>query len=148
MTPEEVDEFLSAPRLAHFATTDQRGRPRVRPLWFLWRDGAFWFTTRLEVRGTGRDLSTSERVAVSVASEDRPYRAVVAYGRPEVVQRDRDLLLDISTRYGDGPGRRWTAMAMREPDRVVFRMEPTTLISWDYGKGDHAPGPRPPNRQG
>jgi nitroimidazol reductase NimA-like FMN-containing flavoprotein (pyridoxamine 5'-phosphate oxidase superfamily) len=146
MTPAEIDEFLSAPRLAHFATTDEGGRPRIRPLWFLWKDGAFWFTTRLEARRTGRDLSTSQRVAVSVASEDRPYRAVIAYGRPEVVKRDRELLLAISTRYGDAAGRRWTAVAMREPDRVAMRMEPARLITWDYGKGDHAPGPPPPRR--
>ena len=133
MSPQEVDRFLAVPRLAHFATTDERGRPRVRPLWYLWRDGAFWFTTRVETRRTGRDLSTSQWVAVSIASEDRPYRAVVAYGRPEIVERDRDTLLAISTRYGDAPGRRFTAEAMEQPDRVLLRMEPTTLTSWDYG---------------
>jgi len=133
MTPEEIDEFLAAPRLCHFATTDERGRPRVRPVWYLWRDGAFWFTTRLESRHTGRDLSTSEWVAMSVASEDRPYRTVIAHGRPEVAPKDREILLAISTRYGEGPGRRWTAIAMREPDRVVLRMEPSKLISRDYG---------------
>jgi PPOX class probable F420-dependent enzyme len=134
MTDEEIEAFLATPRLCHFATVDSRGRPRVRPLWFLWREGEFWFTTRREARHTGRDLETSPGVAVSIASEERPYRAVIAHGSPEVVDKDRDMLLAIATRYGDAPGRRWLAVAMKEPDRVLLRMRPSGLISWDYGK--------------
>ena len=134
MTNEELEVFLSTPRLCAFATVDERGRPRVRPLGLLWLDGEFWFTTRREARRTGRDLATSPSVAVSIASEDRPYRAVVAHGSPEVVDKDRDMLLAIATRYGDAPGRRWLAVAMEEPDRVLLRMRPSVLISWDYGK--------------
>jgi hypothetical protein len=71
-------------------------------------------------------------VALSVASEDRPYRAVLAQGRPEVVERDETLLLAISTRYGDADGRRWAARAMKEPDRILLRLVPDILLSWDY----------------
>jgi PPOX class probable F420-dependent enzyme len=132
MTREEIDEFLAPPRLCHFATVDADGSPRVRPLWYLWRDGEFLFTTRLEARHTGRDLRSSPRVAVSIASEDRPYRAVVAHGRPEVIEKTEQLLLALSTRYGEEEGRRWTAKAMTEPDRVLLRLVPETLLTWDY----------------
>jgi PPOX class probable F420-dependent enzyme len=132
MSREEIDEFLAAPRLCHFATVDDRGRPRVRPLWYLWRGGEFLFTTRTEARHTGRDLRAHPRAAVSIASEDRPYRAVIAHGQPEVVEKTEELLLAISTRYGDTEGRRWAAKAMTEPDRVLLRMAPETLLTWDY----------------
>ena len=85
MKPEEIDAFLGEPRLCHFATIDAKGRPRVRPLWYLWRDGAFWLTTRKEARHTGRDLESHPEVALSVASESRPYRA----GRPELWRQKR-----------------------------------------------------------
>jgi len=134
MKPEEIDAFLAEPRLCHFATVDGNGRPRVRPLWFLWRDGAFWLTTRKDVRHTGRDLKDHPDVALSVASEGRPYRAVVAHGRPEILAKSEDLLLAISTRYGAAPGKRWAAVARKEPDRVIMKLEPKPLISWDYGK--------------
>jgi PPOX class probable F420-dependent enzyme len=134
MSGEEIDAFLSGVRLCHFATIDDQGLPRIRPLWYLWRDGAFLLTTRREVRHTGRDLGEHPQIALSVASEDRPYRAVVAHGVPEILPKDRDLLLALSTRYGDEPGRRWTQIAMAEPDRVLMRLEPERLISWDYGK--------------
>jgi nitroimidazol reductase NimA-like FMN-containing flavoprotein (pyridoxamine 5'-phosphate oxidase superfamily) len=134
MTPEEIDGFLAEPHLCAFATVDEAGNARVRPLWYLWRDGEFWFTTRRESRHTGRDLETHPRVAVSVASEGRPYRAVVAHGSPRVVDPDLDMLLAISTRYGEAPGRRWTEIAIKEPDRVILRMRPDSLVSWDYGR--------------
>ena len=133
MTPEAIDAFLHEPRLCAFATVDEQGHPRVRPLWYLWRDGEFWFTTRSEVRHTGRDLRSHPRIAVSVASEDRPYRAVVAHGMPEVRDRDLDMLLAISTRYGEAAGRRWSESSMKEADRVLLRMKPDSLVSWDYG---------------
>jgi PPOX class probable F420-dependent enzyme len=133
MTPQEIDAFLAEPRLCHFATVDEGGNPRVRPLWYLWRDGAFLLTTRREARHTGRDLSANPHVALSVASESRPYRAVVAHGRPEIMEKDRKLLLALATRYGDEQGRRFTEEAMGQLDRVLMKLVPQTLVSWDYG---------------
>jgi len=138
MTPEEVERFLATPRLAHFATVSVGGRPRVRPVWFVWDGGAFWFTTRLEARWTGRDVTEGSPVTISIASEERPYRAVLAHGRARVWEEDRDAWLErISTRYGEREGRSWLRGALREPDRVVLRMVPDELIGWDYGKGDY-----------
>ena len=136
LTPDELDAFLTQPRLCHFATVDPKGLPRVRPLWYLWRDRAFWFTTRLKARHTGRDIVAGSPVTISIASEQRPYRAVVAHGSVQDVGKDRQLLLDISTRYGDREGRAWTAHAMEQVDRTVMTMVPTWLLSWDYGRGD------------
>src|SRR5207249_127070 len=123
-------------RLCAFATIDANGNPRVRPLWYLWRDGTFWFTTRLETRHTGRDLAGTGRVAVSVASDERPYRAVVAHGTIEVVGKDEGLLRAIATRYGTTEGKAWVREVLGEADRIVLRLDPETLISWNYGKGD------------
>lgn len=133
MTNEEVASFLDQPRMAHLATIDAGGEPRIRPVWYLWRDGALWMTTRVHVRHTGRDLETHPRVAVSIASDDRPYRAVVLHGTPEVHGKDEQLLLDVATRYGEREGRAFVAEAMAQDDRVVLKLVPDELISWDYG---------------
>jgi nitroimidazol reductase NimA-like FMN-containing flavoprotein (pyridoxamine 5'-phosphate oxidase superfamily) len=134
---EELKAFLDEIHLCHWATVDGRGDPWARPLWYLYADRAFWFTTRTEARRTGAD-AVGSRVAVSIASEERPYRAVVMQGTPEVLSEGRDEWLErIATRYGKGPGLRWLARALKEPDRVVMRMVPDRLITWDYSK----PGP-------
>jgi nitroimidazol reductase NimA-like FMN-containing flavoprotein (pyridoxamine 5'-phosphate oxidase superfamily) len=138
MRSQELKAFLEAIRLCHWATVDPDGLPRVRPLWYLYADQAFWFTTRIETRHTGRDVAAGSPVAVSIASEERPYRAVILHGTPEVWEADRETWLErIATRYGEAEGRRWLAGALKEPDRVVLRLVPDVMITWDYGKGDY-----------
>jgi PPOX class probable F420-dependent enzyme len=132
MTSEEIDAFLAEARLAHFATVDAEGRPRIRPIWYLWREGALWGTTRLH-RHTGRDLRSNTWVAVSIASEERPYRAVILHGRPKILDKDRDLLAAVATRYGEREGLEFVDEAMAQTDRVLFKLVPEELVSWDYG---------------
>jgi nitroimidazol reductase NimA-like FMN-containing flavoprotein (pyridoxamine 5'-phosphate oxidase superfamily) len=121
---------LAEVQLAHLATVDSRGLPRVRPVWFLWESRVFWFTTRIRQRHT--DWAQGGEVSVSIASDDQPYRAVIARGRPEIVGRDEGLLSAVSSRYLGERGKQWTTEALRQSDRVVFRLEPASLISWDY----------------
>jgi PPOX class probable F420-dependent enzyme len=136
--PAELRAFLEEVRVCHWATVGPDGRPRVRPLWYLYRERAFWFTTRLEVRRTGADVTAGSSVAVSIATDQRPYRAVVAWGTPEVWTEDREAWLErIATRYGAAEGRRWLARALQEPDRVVLRLVPDRVLAWHYGKGDY-----------
>jgi PPOX class probable F420-dependent enzyme len=138
LVDEELAAFLQEAHLAHFATTGPDGMPRVRPVWFCHADGALWFTTRLKARRTGADLADGSLVAVSIASEDRPYRAVIAYGRPEVWEQDTEAWLErIATRYGASEGRRWLAGALKESDRVVLRLVPDKVVAWHYGTGDY-----------
>jgi PPOX class probable F420-dependent enzyme len=140
--PEELRAFLADVRLCHWATVGPDGRPRVRPLWYLHEDGALWFTTRMEARRTGADVAAGSTVSVSIASEDRPYRAVLASGTPEVWAEDREAWLErIATRYGRPEGLRWLARALKEPDRVVLRLIPDRVIAWHYGKGDYSRDP-------
>ena len=135
---KELEAFLDESHLAHFATIGSDGRPRVRPLWFCFAEGALWFTTRLEARRTGADVVAGSSVAVSIASEERPYRAALVYGTPEVWEVDRERWLErIATRYGEAEGKRWLAGALKEPDRVVVRLLPDHVVAWHYGTGDY-----------
>jgi general stress protein 26 len=135
---DRLKAFLEEIRLCHWATVGNDGRPRVRPLWYLYAERAFWFTTRMEARRTGADVAAGSPVAVSIAGEERPYRAALLYGTPAVWEQDREAWLErIATRYGTGEGRRWLAGALNEPDRVVLRLVPDQVLAWDYGTGDY-----------
>jgi PPOX class probable F420-dependent enzyme len=138
LSGDDLKAFLEEVRLAHWATVGPDGAPRVRPLWWVYEDGSFWFTTRLESRRTGADVAGGSQVAVSIADDGRPYRAVVVHGRPEVWTKDRERWLErIATRYGEEEGRRWLAGALKEPDRVVLRLIPEKVLAWHYGRGDY-----------
>ena len=80
MSRRALDEFLEAPRIAHFATIGPGGVPWVRPVWYVWENDALFFTTRLRVRRTGADIAAGSAAGVSIASDGHPYQAVLARG--------------------------------------------------------------------
>lgn len=44
MKPHDVEEFLQQPHVAVLASLRRDGRPYTVPVWWLWKDGAFWLT--------------------------------------------------------------------------------------------------------
>lgn len=62
------------PTSLHLATNGPDGNPRVRPIWFCYANGAFWFTTRLEARPPGADVANGaaepSRSAIALHGDD------------------------------------------------------------------------------
>ena len=136
LSKNELEKFLQEPRLAHLATTSRQGKPRVSPIWYVYQDGVFYFTTRLG-RVKGRNIQRNPSVALSIATDERPYRSVCAFGKAEILREGRDKWLErISFRYGREDGQSWLAQAVKQPDRVVMMLKPKRVLSWDYGRGD------------
>jgi PPOX class probable F420-dependent enzyme len=134
----ELKAFLVEPRLAHLATTSRLARPRVNPIWYAYEDGVFYFTTRLG-RLKGQHIQSNPWVAISIASDERPYRAVCAFGKATIVDKDRDKWLErVSFRYGKTEGKRWLVQAVKQNDRVVLKLKPLRILSWHYGRDDSA----------
>lgn len=122
--------------MAHLATASENGGPRVSPIWYVYKEGCFYFTTRVG-RVKGNHIKRNPRVALSIATDERPYRAVCAFGKAQLIQEERDKWLErISTRYGEREGREWLTEAVRQEGRVVFKLQPDRIMSWDYGRGD------------
>jgi PPOX class probable F420-dependent enzyme len=136
LTKSELLTFLSEPRMAHLATATLSGIPRVNPIWFVYDEGCFYFSTRMG-RVKGHHMQQNPSVALSIATDERPYRAVCAFGKPEIVPKDRDKWLEkISTRYGEEEAKSWVSEAAKQPDRVVIKLQPDRLLSWNYERDD------------
>jgi hypothetical protein len=58
---QEVQEFLDLPLTAHLATVG----PSVRPVWFLWEEGAFWVISGPWSRAP-EEIRESARVMLSI----------------------------------------------------------------------------------
>ena len=104
VTVPSVAEFLEQPLVAHVATA----APTLRPVWFLWEDGAFWWitgsysklpellrrdpTVRLVVdtcdlaSGNVFQLNAAGKATVEPKDNDRIYRKLCRYLGPD---RDR-----------------------------------------------------------
>lgn len=136
LSRSELKAFLDESRLAHLATSSRNGKPRVSPIWYVYEDEVFYFTTRLG-RLKGKHIQKDPAAALSIATDERPYRAVCTFGKVEIVKDNRDKWLErISFRYGKDEGKSWLAHAIRQPDRVVMMLKPQRVLSWHYGRGD------------
>ncbi len=122
--------------MAHLATVSKKGKPRVNPIWYTYQNGIFYFTTRIG-RLKGQHMKSNPAVALSIATDIRPYVAVCVFGNAQVLKDNRDdWLKKISFRYGEEEGNEWLVEAVKQPDRVVMMLKPERVLSWDYGRGD------------
>jgi nitroimidazol reductase NimA-like FMN-containing flavoprotein (pyridoxamine 5'-phosphate oxidase superfamily) len=127
---------MAQPLIAHIAVI-RNGKPHVTPIWIHYEHGTFYFTTRLG-RVKGRAIQKMSTVAISVATNDRPYKAVIVEGKAENVEAGKWKVLEkIATKYGRAEGLRWLEHSKKEADRVAMMVRPASVLTWDYGKGDY-----------
>ncbi|MEY9938395.1 pyridoxamine 5'-phosphate oxidase family protein [Streptacidiphilus sp. MAP5-3] len=145
MTPPsfDVDEFLAQPLTARIATNG----PTVRPVWYLWEDGAFWVLTGPWAR-LMRRVERDPAVALVVDECDLAtglVRQVIARGRAELAPFDVPRGRRKLTRYLGADESRWDARfraylhddaASRGTTWLCLR--PTALVANDltYETGD------------
>lgn len=99
-------EFLALPLVARVAANGPTG-PTVRPVWFLYEDGRFWWLTGSSYSRLGEWLERDDRVSLVVDRCDLAtgeVLAVTATGRAAVEPLDVDRATRKLTKYL-GPGR-------------------------------------------
>ena len=85
MTAAERDAFLDQTGvLMRIAVVRGNGSPLVTPIWFLYEDGAVYFTPRAESEWF-RCLRRDPRVALCIDEQPLPYRKVLLEGNAELV---------------------------------------------------------------
>ncbi|MEW2727067.1 MULTISPECIES: pyridoxamine 5'-phosphate oxidase family protein [Streptomyces] len=122
MPPPDVHDFLARPLVARVATAG----PTVRPVWFLWEEGAFWWLTGAYAR-LGRRLAEDPAVALVVDSCDLATGQVLSVtcrGAAEVVPLDRARAVRKLTRYL-GPEETWPVRFSASPADPAAR-----LVRW------------------
>lgn len=85
-------QFLALPLVARVAAIGPRG-PTVRPVWFLYEEGALWWLTAASYSRLGEWLAVDPRVAVTIDSCDLVTGEVLAVsvtGRANVVAFDAE----------------------------------------------------------
>lgn len=114
---------LTSSRNYWLATAGAGGRPHVAPVWGVWYDNTFYFSTDPNSR-KGRDISDEPETVVHLESGDD---VVILEGRTERLL-DRETIAQMSALYAvkyDG--------IKPEPDNPahgVYRLRPHTIFAW------------------
>ena len=119
---EEVERRLVEARNYWVATTRADGRPHVMPVWGLWLEGAWLFSTDA-ASVKGRNLARDSRPAVHLESGDD---VVVLEGRAQAVTQ-RALLTRFAAAYEEKYNVR---PETDNPAAPVFALRPSAALAW------------------
>jgi nitroimidazol reductase NimA-like FMN-containing flavoprotein (pyridoxamine 5'-phosphate oxidase superfamily) len=131
---ERIHEHLASAviplRLAYASASSH---PQLLSLWFVWRDDAFWCATSTSARVVAL-LAREPRCGFEVAPDAPPYHGVrgrgVATLDPARGAETLELLVDRYLRTRESPFARW--LLARAASEVAIRIEPSSLVSWDF----------------
>jgi pyridoxine/pyridoxamine 5'-phosphate oxidase len=117
-----VTERMAAAHNYWVVTSSPNGRPHAAPVWGLWLDGRFYFSTDSSSR-KGRNLAANPALIVHLESGDE---AVILEGVAEPLA-DPALRLrfanDYDTKYAVRPD-------PAEESTLIYGLRPTSVLAW------------------
>jgi PPOX class probable F420-dependent enzyme len=136
-TPEEQATFLREHRKAALATTDKDGFPHVVAMNFYAKDAVFYMTSYAKAQKVV-NIRRNPQVALMVETGDKysELRGVMVRGRCEIIEGEdavRTAFADMARARG-ASYERPSAATDSAPKRVVLKIVPEKITSWDHRK--------------
>jgi PPOX class probable F420-dependent enzyme len=141
MTEEEIAAFVGRSRTATLATLGPAGTPHLVAMWFGYLDGRIYFETKAKSqKAVNLRRNPSATVMVEAGETYDQLRGVSFEGTCTLIEDVDDpeywaAAVNVWERY-HGPyaeeARPFVEMMMNK--RVVVRLEPTRVRSWDHRK--------------
>jgi nitroimidazol reductase NimA-like FMN-containing flavoprotein (pyridoxamine 5'-phosphate oxidase superfamily) len=131
---DQIQSFLRDVRIpVRIACNGASGHPVMASLWFVPQGGALWCATQ---RGASVAslLTRDPRCAFEVSVETPPYRGVRGTGVATLHdERGEEILRVLIERYLGGTESKLARFLLERAEReTAIRIDPQTLISWDY----------------
>ena len=136
-TPEEQAAFLRKHRKASLATIGKDGFPHVVAMNFYEKDGAFYMTSYGKAQKVV-NIRRDPKVALMVEAGDKysELRGVMVRGRCEIIEGEdavRAAFVEMARARG-ASYERPNAANDSAPKRVVLKIIPEKITSWDHRK--------------
>ena len=135
LTPNEQDTFLRAHKKCALATLDQNGFPHLVAMNFVFRDGAFYMTSygkAQKVLNVRRNPKVA--VMVEVGGAYAELKGIMARGDCEIID-DPERVREVFAWLGaERTTARPSGSARSAPKRVVMKILPHRIVSWDHSK--------------
>ncbi len=131
----ERERFLAGRRVAVLVTLGPGGEPLPTPIWYLYRDGAFYFRTELHAVKT-KNVQRDPRVSICMQDERPPYKAVIVHGRAEISEEQDWLASALPRRYLGFVGaygyQQAARSAIESGVEVVLVVRPERFVTFDF----------------
>jgi PPOX class probable F420-dependent enzyme len=135
-TPEELAALLSQPHKASLATIDKEGFPHVVAMGYRYKDGVMYMTSYGKAQKVV-NVRRNPKVGVMVEVGERyaDFRGVMIRGYCEVIE-DPQAVRDTMRLAGEAATEAAvpSAAASSVPKRVVLKITPYKIASWDHSK--------------
>lgn len=143
LSERQREKFLGRRHPAVLVTLDAAGASIPTPIWYLHRDGVFYFRTADNAVKT-QNVRRDPRVSICIQDERPPYRAVIVHGTA-VVSHEQTWLADEMPRHYLG---RVGALGYRAAARehieggpeVTLLVRPSRITSFDFASDTPAVG--------
>ncbi len=139
LTADEQEQFLKHTRTIVLSTLDPRGYPHSVAMWYEMEDGGFVMTTYAKSQ-KALNIQRDPKVAL-LAESGATYdtlKGVLIRGRAELIH-DLDTCVKVLSRIhrkmmGSMPEGIEAALKQQARKRVVIRVTPERVSSWDHSK--------------
>ncbi len=139
MTTTEVDEYLSLPLSVTASSISPNGAIHSVAMWFAYIEGQVLMEAKSKSQKVA-NLRRDSRITV-LAHDGADYyslRGVMISGEADVVDDDPALMLriveDVFSRYYKGKTLSNERVEALTRNRVVLRIRPQSIASWDHNK--------------
>lgn len=138
LTPEEQVAFLGEHRKAALATIGKNGFPHVVAMNFVAKDGTFYMTSYGKAQKV-LNIRRNSRVALMAETGDNyaELRGVMIQGHCEVIEGAeavQAVFAAMAEARGTSSAARPRGSVDSAPKRVVLRIIPEKITSWDHRK--------------
>ena len=140
LTPEEQARFLEDAKTMILVSNGKDGFPHVVPMWFVLDNGAALMSTYARSQKV-LNLRRDPRVTALVESGERydELRGVMIHGLAEIIEdrvQNGDVQVAFANKYVGGPFPEGAEEIIRArgAKRVVIRLVPERITSWDHAK--------------
>ncbi|MCS6803154.1 MAG: pyridoxamine 5'-phosphate oxidase family protein [Chloroflexota bacterium] len=128
--------YLGDQKIARLATADKRGRPHVKPTWYIVFEHNIYIGTQ-KTRKSFRNILENNHVCFCVDSGTREdeYKGIIIWGSMELLPEDdfhvlfRQFLIQRYYGTEDNPGYQYVRSL---PAPQLMRLKPTKIYTWDF----------------
>jgi PPOX class probable F420-dependent enzyme len=136
LTPEELTDFLKQPHKASLATLDKDGFPHVVAMGYLAKDGVVYMTSYGKAQKV-LNIRRNPKVGVMIetGSKYSDFVGVLLRGTCELIEDPDAVAQTMRELAGNQPqGAAPSGAASSAPKRVILKITPHKISSWDHRK--------------